>query len=617
MSMQKTIISVLALALLAIVACPAAAATYYVATNGSDTTGDGTIGNPYATISKAVGVMVAGDTTYVRGGTYVCSKTISISKSGTSGAYYYLLAYPGEQPILDFSTMPDKDANRGFVLSGSYWYFQGLDVKGAGDNGMWMSGSYNIIEFCDFYENRDSGLQMGGGASYNQILNCDSYYNRDSTDGNADGFSPKLDVGTGNYFYGCRAWQNSDDGYDGYLSSDSDVSTTYENCWCFKNGYLKNGSPSTGNGNGFKMSGQYYRHNVTYINCLCFSNRVKGFDQNHNTGDMTLYNCTSYGNGTYNYAIGEAPASGKTLTLKNCVSHGTGGVSLNAAAVLATNSWMTPFVVTDGDFISVDPTAAYGVRKPDGSLPDISFMHLAAGSDLIDGGTIVDLPYSGMAPDLGCFETDGGGGTPDTTPPTPDPMTWATEPYATSYSSITMVATTATDVSGVQYYFACVSGGGHDSGWQSSTAYTDTGLTPETTYTYRVIARDLSVNLNETAWSTAASAATTPLVILDMYVNDIAMGWRSAGKNYFGQATVWVKDSTGADVSGATVYGNWSGSASGSASGVTGTDGKVMIESPSVKGGGTFTFTVTDIVKTDFVYNAALNVETTDTIVAP
>jgi len=40
-------------------------------------------------------------------------------------------------------------------------------------------------------------------------------------------------------------------------------------------------------------------------------------------------------------------------------------------------------------------------------LPDITFMHLAAGSDLIDGGTDVGQWYYGNAPDLGCFEYGG------------------------------------------------------------------------------------------------------------------------------------------------------------------------------------------------------------------
>jgi hypothetical protein len=90
-------------------------------------------------------------------------------------------------------------------------------------------------------------------------------------------------------------------------------------------------------------------------------------------------------------------------------------------------------------------------------------------------------------------------------------MTWATPPYATGNTSIAMEADPASDPSGVQYYFTCTAGGGNDSGWQDSTTYEDTGLTPDTTYTYTVKARDLSPNQNETAPSTAESATTDPI----------------------------------------------------------------------------------------------------------
>src|SRR3989304_7467160 len=137
-----------------------------------------------------------------------------------------MFAYAGERPVLDFSGMSVADGNRGVRLRGWYWHIKGLDIKGAGDNGMLIDpGSYNIIEFCSFYENRDTGLQLANGAAYNKIINCDSYNNTDPGHGNADGFAPKLTVGTGNYFYGCRAWQNSDDGSDGYLRDVNNVET--------------------------------------------------------------------------------------------------------------------------------------------------------------------------------------------------------------------------------------------------------------------------------------------------------------------------------------------------------------------------------------------------------
>jgi hypothetical protein len=97
----------------------------------------------------------------------------------------------------------------------------------------------------------------------------------------------------------------------------------------------------------------------------------------------------------------------------------------------------------------------------------------------------------------------------DETPPTPDPMTWQLYPYALGASSITMTASAASDESGgVEYYFDCISGGGHDSGWQSSRTYTDTGLAANTTYAYAVRARDVSYNRNTTGWSTTRTATT-------------------------------------------------------------------------------------------------------------
>jgi hypothetical protein len=84
----------------------------------------------------------------------------------------------------------------------------------------------------------------------------------------------------------------------------------------------------------------------------------------------------------------------------------------------------------------------------------------------------------------------------DSSAPTPNPMTWATEPYETSTSTIAMTATAATDATPlVQYYFDFVSSptggaGGLDSGWTTSRSFTNTGLGANHQYGYRVRARD-------------------------------------------------------------------------------------------------------------------------------
>jgi pectate lyase len=92
--------------------------------------------------------------------------------------------------------------------------------------------------------------------------------------------------------------------------------------------------------------------------------------------------------------------------------------------------------------------------------------------------------------------------------PSPNPMTFSVAPYAVSSSSISMTASTATCQDGVEYYFTCTAGGGHDSGWQTSTSYTDTGLSPSTTYTYTVLTRNLAQTIFTGAASSPASATT-------------------------------------------------------------------------------------------------------------
>lgn len=115
-------------------------------------------------------------------------------------------------------------------------------------------------------------------------------------------------------------------------------------------------------------------------------------------------------------------------------------------------------------------------------------------------------------------------GETDTTPPTPDPSTFASAPAAISDTAISMTATTASDPSGpVGYFFTETSGnpGGADSGWQTSPSYTNTGLQPGTQYSYTVMVRDSSPNQNTTAASAPATAMTTgtaPRAPLKIYI---------------------------------------------------------------------------------------------------
>lgn len=382
--------------------------TYSFKTGENTSSIDGKVVSSVQEILDAIAAAIPGENIYIRGGEYTFDSTIEITTSGSSSNMISLLAHPEDdtRPKFDFSSMSEDSSNRGIELEANYWHIKGIDVFKAGDNGMLIRGNNNLIEFCTFSECSDTGLQLASGAANNTILNCDSFFNADSTLENADGFAAKLDVGTGNKFVGCRAWNNLDDGWDGYLRGADNVTTTHEDCWSIQNGYLKDGSVSGGDGNGFKTGGsddKDLKHNAIYIRSIAVGNRFDGFDHNSNRGDVTLYNCSAYDNGT-NYGFGSTNPLG-SLTIKNSNVLGAAG-SFNATTLDVTNnSWTIEGVEASvDDFVSIDYSELTGPRKPDGSLPDVSFFHLEADSDLIDAGVDVGLPFNGSAPDLGAFE---------------------------------------------------------------------------------------------------------------------------------------------------------------------------------------------------------------------
>jgi autotransporter-associated beta strand protein len=107
---------------------------------------------------------------------------------------------------------------------------------------------------------------------------------------------------------------------------------------------------------------------------------------------------------------------------------------------------------------------------------------------------------------------------PDTTAPTPNPMTFAVAPATAGATSISMTATTATDALSppVQYYFENANNTASNSGWISSPTWTNTGLTTGTTYFYHVKARDSATPPNVTGWSSVFFAVPSePTVTWD------------------------------------------------------------------------------------------------------
>ncbi|UQA59859.1 right-handed parallel beta-helix repeat-containing protein [Polyangium aurulentum] len=397
----------------------------YVAPDGLESN-PGTLEAP-TTLYKAVTMVKPGQTIFMRGGVYLYLPTVKIEfgNDGTANDPKRLFGYPGEKVVIDFKDQyykkGDPASPRGVELIGNYWHFKRIEIANAGDNGLFIAGHHNTIEHCVFHNNRDSGLQLGGRLgekltpveewpSYNKVINCDSYSNFDPPDGgDADGFAPKLNVGEGNEFHGCRAWNNSDDGWDLFNRNGKPLKPVLmDQCWAFDNGYQSGGYmsqpppvPYMGNGNGFKMggdSGLASDHIIT--RSVAFGNKVRGFDENNNVGNITVKNCTGWLNGTMNFAFGE----GGFHTFINNISHKRKS-SDEPVGTQTTNAFEG---ATDADFVSFDRSLAKAPRNPDGSLPATDFLRLAPGSQFIDAGSTDGpmFPFSGKAPDLGAFEVE-------------------------------------------------------------------------------------------------------------------------------------------------------------------------------------------------------------------
>ena len=486
----------------------------HVATTGSDENA-GTEEAPLATIAKALELVQAGDRILIHEGTYYITKRLKIPELPTNpDMRCEMRAYPDDaagKVIIDGTNMVASSEiefkqSRCIYVNhlANYWTFYGLTLQNALDNGMKMEGSYNIVERCVFRWNNDTGLQIGmykdfsieetksfpiSGTPefnpnftycrYNKVINCDAYENADlksygggSDDGgDADGFAVKLFPGPGTEFHGCRAWTNSDDNWDLYMTYHPVV---IDQSWAYHAGYTKDGKEGK-NGNGFKLGGggsaggaafpqSVGAHVVT--NCVAFDNLHKGFDQNNAYEGMYVINCTAWGN-EYNYRFPTEFKYGP-MTIRNSIGWGAtaqkSGVAVGNHEFLSPDkpgymdpdtkfcSWLeidgcnpikegykegkTQIVTKDhsGEFLSLSVADFMADREADGSLPNNNFARLKPNSIFKDMGTPIwnytptrkmtqaectaagleyitadelFIRYNDAAPDLGAFEIDG------------------------------------------------------------------------------------------------------------------------------------------------------------------------------------------------------------------
>lgn len=405
--------------------------TWFVAPDGNDAN-LGTKEAPMATLRAAYDKMAGGDTLYFREGTYKMTDAdimnmgpqyayvCYLDKSGTEGGRTCLMGYPGERPVFDFSGIEAPEHRiSAFALMGDYLHLRNFDIVGVPVHVLGHTqsecvsgrgGSHCIVENLAMHDGMAIGYYQIKGQD-NLVLNCDAYNNYDDYSegtygGNVDGFgfhlvSPEY---TGNRICGCRAWRNSDDGFD-LINCHSAV--TIDHCYAFLNGFCPTADPedlttlvNAGDGNGFKSGGFGMKapgqkpfprvvptHTISH--CLAYRNKVNGFHSNHHTGGILWIENTAMANRT-NYMmcnrkseqeVYDVPGYGHTLVRNVSFCPGQGGDVAMLDMALSTvidNSFAPDSVEVTADmFVSTDPKLLFAPRNHDGTLPETGFLKAA------------------------------------------------------------------------------------------------------------------------------------------------------------------------------------------------------------------------------------------------
>lgn len=256
------------LSLTILIALPSYGTTYYVAPDGNDTLNPGTEALPWKTIQKAATTLVAGDTVYIKTGTY--SKRVIPLNSGSAGNEIVYAAYPGATVTIDGSgiTLPSDMAGL-FEISGkSYMRISGLRVINArpDNNSVGIlvdNSSYIVIENNYTYNTVSSGIGVWGG---NNIM--------------IDGNEVVLACNNG---------------------EQEDITVAGTNTFEIKNNHIHHGGPGTNGGEGIdakdgSKNGKIYKNHVHHINGFRTCLYVDSWDKhtfNIEVYQNTLHDCNS------------------------------------------------------------------------------------------------------------------------------------------------------------------------------------------------------------------------------------------------------------------------------------------------------------------------------------
>ncbi|MGN1318817.1 MAG: right-handed parallel beta-helix repeat-containing protein [Lachnospirales bacterium] len=239
-----------------------------------------------------------------------CTQRLNLSNKNANVNIIGVTKADGTSPKLDFTKFRDTNTSTGssacgIYMNGSKYNLENLIVEKAGDCGMRITGSgsgYALVKNCVFRYNNNSGISVTSGGSNNTFIGVDSYRNGDIVQkcgDDADGFSVKLQAGENNYFYSCRAFENSDDGWDSYDRGTPYIGSVYYiECLAWNNG-----NPYVFTGEYDYEKGYALDKNLLYVEAIL--KEYPDFETEYNNRTVVGWpevTITLYGNMTRNYS---------------------------------------------------------------------------------------------------------------------------------------------------------------------------------------------------------------------------------------------------------------------------------------------------------------------------
>ncbi|MEI8081171.1 MAG: right-handed parallel beta-helix repeat-containing protein, partial [Actinomycetes bacterium] len=352
-----------------VVLVPATPGPFYVSASGSDVTGDGSIGYPFATIQHAIDVAVSGEEVYVRPGVYNEDVTMKdgVSVWGTGAT----ILGSGSGPTVTASSIGATTTISGFTVTGGNGFWGGgiscnnssLSITGntiTGNDAAYGGGIGSIDSSPTITDNSISG-NAGGGIN---STGSSPMIAHNSVTGNSDSANSGSGIScidstptiTDNTISA-----NASTGYGGGIDSvDSSLTVT-------RNVITGNSSAVSGGG-----------INCTGSSATVFDNEISGNTASNSYGaGVSFYNST-------------ATIDGNSITGNTASLFGGGGVYFGESSATVT-----------GNSISGNTAGSYG----GGGIFVTNFSPSGLDVVTISGNTIADNRSAGYGGGINCFSS--------------------------------------------------------------------------------------------------------------------------------------------------------------------------------------------------------------------